>query len=89
MFIYFQKSSLNLFVVFSWCRCKELQLFQRCFSIKPREATEEELLKLHTPDMISILKSTENVSDEVALEELSSHYDFLYIHPVSEMCHSF
>ena len=46
------------------------------------EATEEELLKLHTPDMISILKNTECMSDEEALEKLSSKYDFLYIHPV-------
>ena len=57
---------------------------QRCLSIKPREATEDELLKLHTPDMITKLKDTENLTDEVALEDLSSQYDFLYIHPVKE-----
>lgn len=63
-------------------RCEELKLLQRCLPLKPREATEEELLKLHTPDMISILKDTESISDEEALEKLSSKYDFLYIHPV-------
>ena len=32
--------------------------------------------------MISILKDTENISDEETLEKLSAKYDFLYIHPV-------
>lgn len=44
--------------------------------------TEEEILKLHTPEMISVLKSTDNVEDEALLEEISSKYDFLFIHPV-------
>lgn len=38
---------------------------------------------VHTPEMISILKNTAGFSDEGALEQLSSKYDFLYIHPVS------
>lgn len=50
--------------------------------IQPREATEEELLKLHNPDMITKLKNTDDLADENALEELSSCYDFIFIHPV-------
>lgn len=70
----------NLLVEFH--RCEELQLLKRCVSIKPRDATEEELLKLHSPDMITKLKSTDKLVDEAALEELSSHYDFIFIDPV-------
>ncbi|XP_057378320.1 histone deacetylase 6-like [Daphnia carinata] len=62
-------------------RCEELQLLNRCIYIKPRAATKEELLMVHTPEMISILKNTAGFSDEEALEQLSSKYDFLYIHP--------
>lgn len=64
-------------------RCQELQLLKRCIQLEPREATENELLKVHTPEMITILKNTAAVSDEEALENLSSKYDFLYIHPVT------
>ena len=63
-------------------RCRELGLFERCEEILPRDSTEAELLKLHTPEMISILKATEDTTDIDSLEELSSKYDFLYIHPV-------
>jgi len=63
-------------------RCREYGLFERCNEIPPRDSTEAELLKLHTPEMISILKATEDSTDIDSLEELSSKYDFLYIHPV-------
>lgn len=62
-------------------RCRELELFKRCEEIPPRDSTESELLKLHTPEMISILKATEDSTDVDSLEKLSSKYDFLYIHP--------
>ena len=52
-------------------------------SIEPRNVTDEELLKLHVPEMISILKGTDGCTDEQLLEELSSRYDFLFIHPVN------
>ncbi|XP_026287181.1 histone deacetylase 6 isoform X1 [Frankliniella occidentalis] len=62
-------------------RCEELGLVQCCKEILPREATEKELLSKHTPEQIAILKATENVSDEQYLENLSSKYDAIYIHP--------
>jgi len=54
--------------------------------INPREAAEKELLKLHSSEMITKLKATENVVDQEQLEEISSNYDFLYLHPVSIIC---
>lgn len=65
------------------CRCEELGLLKDCLEISPREATEEELLTKHTPEQIEILKATENSSDLQYLENLSSKYDAIYIHPVS------
>jgi histone deacetylase 6 len=37
------------------CRCREYGLAQRCVEIQPRKATQDELLKLHTPDRIELL----------------------------------
>lgn len=66
-------------------RCEELQLIDRCHQIEPRAATPEEILLKHTQDQYDILMSTENETDQEKLEELSSHYDSIFIHPVSQM----
>lgn len=64
-------------------RCGELQLIDRCHQIEPRFGTIEEILLKHTRDQFDILKSTENETDKKKLEELSSHYDSVFFHPVS------
>lgn len=64
-------------------RCKELNLLDRCKSIEPRFATNDEILTKHTQEQIDILKSTENCQDLVKLESISSKYDAIFIHPVS------
>lgn len=66
-------------------RCEELGLVERCKYITPRSAEYSELLSKHTPAHIEILKSTEGCNDEKKLEELSSKYDAIYIHPVSSI----
>lgn len=66
-----------------WFRCKELQLIDRCHQIEPRMGTLEEILLKHTQRQVDILKSTENETDKEKLEELSSHYEAIYFHPVS------
>ncbi len=63
------------------CRCREYGLAQRCVEIQPRNATQDELLKLHTPDRIELLKGTDGSPDAEALEAISSGYDAIYIHP--------
>lgn len=60
----------------------------RCQRIPSRKATMIELEKLHDQEVVGLLKSTENMRDCSELEELSSKYDFLYIHPVS-LCSEF
>lgn len=68
-------------------RCRELKLVERCAVIEPRMASEEEVLTKHTPEQLEILKSTRGSQDVAALEELSSHYDAVFIHPVSVCWH--
>lgn len=67
-------------------RCRELKLVERCAVIEPRMASEEEVLTKHTPEQLEILKSTRGSQDVAALEELSSHYDAVFIHPSSYDC---
>lgn len=57
-------------------------LIDRCVKIETRHATKEELLSKHTVEHIDLLKSTENLSDEM-LENMASNYDSIYFHPVS------
>lgn len=58
-------------------------MIDRCHPIDSRPGTLDEILKKHTQEQYDILKATENEFDEPKLEELSSHYDAIYIHPVS------
>jgi len=51
--------------------------------VEPREATEKEILVQHSVEQIEILKATWECKDEEFLEDLSSRYDAIYIHPVS------
>ena len=56
-------------------------MVERCSEISPRNATPEELLKVHSPDRIELLQGTNGSPDAEALEALSSGYDSIYIHP--------
>nr|XP_022296454.1 histone deacetylase 6-like isoform X1 [Crassostrea virginica]XP_022296456.1 histone deacetylase 6-like isoform X1 [Crassostrea virginica]XP_022296457.1 histone deacetylase 6-like isoform X1 [Crassostrea virginica] len=60
-------------------RCKQYGLLDRCAKIQSREATDEEILTLHNPDHLKILKMSESMSKE-EMETLSQKYDYLYFH---------
>ncbi|XP_032588352.1 histone deacetylase 6 isoform X1 [Drosophila mojavensis] len=62
-------------------RCRELNLVDRCLQLKSRLATKDEILKLHSIEHYERLEQTSGVRNEEAMEELSSHYDAIYIHP--------
>ncbi|XP_023030911.1 histone deacetylase 6 isoform X2 [Drosophila willistoni] len=62
-------------------RCQELKLVDRCLRIKSRSATKEEILKLHTAEHYEQLELTSGIRDDENMEELSSHFDSIYIHP--------
>lgn len=58
-------------------------MVDRCQVIDSRPGTLQEILTKHTQEQYDILQATENEANESKLEELSSHYDAIYIHPVS------
>lgn len=64
-------------------RCRELKLIERCAELIPRPATKEEILLNHTEEHFNLLKATEGSTDNSKLEDISSHYDAIYIHPES------
>lgn len=72
--------------VWSWSlsRCDELQLLNRCHSLMPRSATLDEILLKHTQQHFDTLKATDREVNEDKLENLSSKYDAIYLHPVSQ-----
>uniref|UniRef100_A0A8P4KQC6 Protein deacetylase HDAC6 n=1 Tax=Dicentrarchus labrax TaxID=13489 RepID=A0A8P4KQC6_DICLA len=57
-------------------------LLSHCIRVEPREATEEELLLLHTKQYLDLMESTQKMSD-CELHTLSDQYDSVYIHPES------
>ncbi|XP_062539549.1 histone deacetylase 6 isoform X1 [Armigeres subalbatus] len=67
-------------------RCRQLGLVDRCRTIAPRMATEEEILTKHTPEQVEILRRTKGSENLEQLEELSSHYDAIFVHPASYDC---
>lgn len=64
-------------------RCRELKLIDRCVQLSPRDATVDEILTKHTKEHYDLLKTTSQCSNDEKLEELSSKFDAIYIHPVS------
>ncbi|KAH8317540.1 hypothetical protein KR074_012496 [Drosophila pseudoananassae] len=62
-------------------RCRELNLAERCLELPSRVATKAEILRLHTEEHFERLKATSGIRDDDRMEELSSRYDSIYIHP--------
>lgn len=65
-------------------RCHELNLIEQCVQFPPRAATKEELLTLHSPSVYDLMETTHQNKDVNYLEELSSKYDGIYIHPSTQ-----
>ncbi|XP_040298520.1 histone deacetylase 6 isoform X1 [Bufo bufo] len=60
----------------------EYGLLDRCLPVPAREASEEELLLVHSPDYVELMKSTQKMTEE-ELRALSDNYDSVYLHPMS------
>lgn len=60
-----------------------MQLVDRCKVLSPVSASKEEVLRLHSEDLYKLLLKTSELANEEDLEELSSRYDSIYLHPVS------
>ncbi|XP_039760371.1 histone deacetylase 6 isoform X1 [Pararge aegeria] len=65
-------------------RCEELKLIEQCKSFPPRAATKEELNKLHSPSVYEMMETTHCNDNIEYLEELSSKYDGIFIHPKTQ-----
>ena len=63
-------------------RCSELGLLDRCVRVPTRKLTREELSLCHDPALVELLQSTSEMTEE-ELQETSSKFDCLYIHPAS------
>jgi len=64
-------------------RCEQLGLLDRCLKIAPRLATKSEILTLHTEEHIEKLQSICDEENVEKLEEFSSNYDAVYVHPTT------
>ncbi|KAL7039894.1 hypothetical protein ACKWTF_000165 [Chironomus riparius] len=62
-------------------RCNELELFDRCIELKPRLATKNEILSIHTEKQYDLLQSTRDLNNEDQLEDLCSQYDAIFMNP--------
>lgn len=57
-------------------------LWERCVPVEARPATEEEILLVHSPGYVELVKSTEQMSEE-ELRGLSGTFDSVFLHPGS------
>lgn len=76
----------NISKLYYFQRCQALKLIERCKPISSRSATIDEVLIKHTKEHYDVLKATSDSTDNEQLEDLSSRYDAVYIHPVSMIC---
>lgn len=60
-------------------------LLERCHRVKPREATEEELLLIHTPDHIRKMKGTQKMSSR-DLYKFKENFNSIYFNNHSFQC---
>lgn len=62
-------------------RCEDLNLISRCKRLPQRSATKAEIVNVHDEDLYDLIESTSEETDEGILEEYSSNYDAVYVHP--------
>ncbi|KAE8581936.1 hypothetical protein XENTR_v10019878 [Xenopus tropicalis] len=65
----------------------EYGLAERCVAVQAREASEEEISLIHSPQYVALMGSTQNMNVE-ELQALSDRYDSVYLHPTSFTCAS-
>lgn len=71
---------------FSFQRCRDYNVIEKCLTIQPRFATEDELLLAHSQDYINVIKNSTLINSVAELEELSSKFDSVYFHPKTYEC---
>ncbi|XP_067861032.1 polyamine deacetylase HDAC10 [Heptranchias perlo] len=69
----------------SYEKLKYYGLVERCIPLSVREATEEEIMLVHSLDYIEAVKSTASMNIE-ELKTFSYNYNDVYFHPNSYLC---
>ncbi|VTJ81329.1 polyamine deacetylase HDAC10 isoform X3 [Marmota monax] len=64
---------------------RQYGLEQRCLRLVAREASEEELGLVHSPEYVALVQRTQALSKE-ELQVLSGQYDAVYFHPSTFHC---
>ena len=76
-------------------RCEDLGLLGRCTRVPARDATRQELLRCHSPDLLDLLERTASMTQEELMETSARchrvegdttalpRFDCLYLHPTS------
>ncbi|XP_010341641.1 polyamine deacetylase HDAC10 isoform X1 [Saimiri boliviensis] len=66
-------------------RLRKCGLEQRCLRLSAREASEEELGLVHSPEYVSLVRETQVLGKE-ELQVLSGQFDAIYFHPSTFHC---
>uniref|UniRef100_A0A6I8NBU1 Histone deacetylase domain-containing protein n=1 Tax=Ornithorhynchus anatinus TaxID=9258 RepID=A0A6I8NBU1_ORNAN len=66
-------------------RLRRHGLARRCVRLPAREATEEDIRLVHSPEYLEVVKATQTMGQE-ELRALSQRYDAVYFHPESYRC---
>lgn len=69
----------------SYKRLQDYDLVKRCVQLPVREATEEEIMLVHSPQYLDVVKSTQTM-DEDELKKTSKKYIAAYFHQNSYRC---
>ncbi|XP_073508205.1 polyamine deacetylase HDAC10 isoform X2 [Phyllobates terribilis] len=69
----------------SYKRLQDYDLVRRCLQLPVREATEEEITLVHSPEYLEVVKSTQTM-DVDELKETSKKYIAAYFHQNSYRC---
>ncbi|XP_063792168.1 histone deacetylase 6 isoform X2 [Pseudophryne corroboree] len=59
----------------------EYGLLDRCVPVSARNASEEEVRLVHSPEFVELMRSTQDMTEE-ELRSLSDRYDSVFLHPM-------
>ncbi|NXM39776.1 HDA10 deacetylase, partial [Gymnorhina tibicen] len=69
----------------SYEQLKSYGLVERCVHVPAREGSEEEILLVHSLELLEVAKSTQTMNEE-ELKRVSENYDAFFFHPSTYRC---
>ncbi|XP_075455969.1 polyamine deacetylase HDAC10 isoform X3 [Ascaphus truei] len=69
----------------SYERLQHYDLVRRCVQLPVREASEEEITLVHSPEYVELMKTTQTMNEE-ELKKTTQQYNDVYFHPKSYRC---